>query len=677
MSEKYTNSLIHETSPYLLQHAHNPVAWKPWNDKTLQKAQQENKLLLISIGYAACHWCHVMEHECFEDLEVAEVMNTNFINVKVDREERPDVDQVYMNAVQLLTGRGGWPLNCIALPNGKPIWGGTYFPKEKWISALNQLAKLYAEKPEEIIDYAEKLTQGVQQSSIITFNKSEEFVSLNDVKKAILNWKPTMDFDFGGRKGAPKFPMPNNYILLLQFAFQTKNKEILKYINTSLTKMAYGGIFDHVGGGFSRYSVDAKWHVPHFEKMLYDNAQLVTLYSYAYQATKNALYKEAVYKTLDFIEEEFLDEEGGFYASLDADSLNAEDVLEEGAFYVWTKAELKTFLKDDYNVFAEYYNVNNYGFWEENKYVLIKNSSKSEFVEKHNLKEEVFDEKLNQWQKILASNRIKRNKPQLDDKIITSWNALMLSGYISAYEVFEEEKFLTSAIKTATFIYTKLIQPEGNLHRIYKQGKSSINAYLEDYAAVIEAYIKLYQVTFNEFWLIKAKTLTDYVLDHFLDLDSGMLFYTSNLDAPLISRKIEIEDNVIPASNSIMAINLFKLSRYFNNTYYLKVSKQMIKNVKETSLKYPSAYSNWLLLMLNYSTEFKEVAIVGKNALEERLKFNITYLPNLLFAGSNKPSEIPLLKNRYKTTKSLIYVCEEGACKLPVKTVEEAIELIN
>jgi len=579
--------------------------------------------------------------------------------------------------VQLLTGRGGWPLNCIALPNGKPIWGGTYFPKEKWISALNQLAKLYAEKPEEIIDYAEKLTQGVQQSSIITFNKSEEFVSLNDVKKAILNWKPTMDFDFGGRKGAPKFPMPNNYILLLQFAFQTKNKEILQYINTSLTKMAYGGIFDHVGGGFSRYSVDAKWHVPHFEKMLYDNAQLVTLYSYAYQATKNALYKEAVYKTLDFIEEEFLDEEGGFYASLDADSLNAEDVLEEGAFYVWTKAELKTFLKDDYNVFAEYYNVNNYGFWEENKYVLIKNSSKSEFVEKHNLKEEVFDEKLNQWQKILASNRIKRNKPQLDDKIITSWNALMLSGYISAYEVFEEEKFLTSAIKTATFIYTKLIQPEGNLHRIYKQGKSSINAYLEDYAAVIEAYIKLYQVTFNEFWLIKAKTLTDYVLDHFLDLDSGMLFYTSNLDAPLISRKIEIEDNVIPASNSIMAINLFKLSRYFNNTYYLKVSKQMIKNVKETSLKYPSAYSNWLLLMLNYSTEFKEVAIVGKNALEERLKFNITYLPNLLFAGSNKPSEIPLLKNRYKTTKSLIYVCEEGACKLPVKTVEEAIELIN
>ena len=297
---KYTNELINETSPYLLQHAHNPVNWHAWNDETLELAKKENKLLLISVGYAACHWCHVMEHESFEDSAVAAIMNENFINVKVDREERPDVDQVYMDAVQLLTGRGGWPLNCVALPDGRPIWGGTYFPKDNWTNALTQLADLYKNEPEKAEEYAAKLTEGIQQSGLITLNEDEAIFDKEELKVAIDNWLPTMDMKNGGRKGAPKFPMPGNLKFLLRYAVQSSNEEIMDYVNTSLTQIAYGGIFDHVGGGFARYSVDDHWHVPHFEKMLYDNAQMVSLYANAYLVTKNPLYKEVVYETIRF-----------------------------------------------------------------------------------------------------------------------------------------------------------------------------------------------------------------------------------------------------------------------------------------------------------------------------------------------------------------------------------------
>ncbi|MDO9038084.1 MAG: DUF255 domain-containing protein, partial [Lutibacter sp.] len=341
---KFTNSLINETSPYLLQHAHNPVNWYAWNKETLALAKNENKLLLISVGYSSCHWCHVMEHESFENEEVAAVMNKHFVNIKVDREERPDVDQVYMNAVQLITGRGGWPLNCVALPDGRPIWGGTYFPKDNWISALEQLAKLYDETPEKAIEYAERLTDGVRNSDLVSLNENQVEFSKADLERSVREWKQNMDLDLGGRKGAPKFPMPNNYQYLLIYAVRSGDNEILDYVNTSLTKMAYGGIYDQIGGGFSRYSVDAKWHVPHFEKMLYDNGQLVSLYAEAYQATKNELYKKTVYQTLEFIERELTTQEGAFYSSLDADSINEEGKLEEGAFYVWTQNELKTIL---------------------------------------------------------------------------------------------------------------------------------------------------------------------------------------------------------------------------------------------------------------------------------------------------------------------------------------------
>ena len=397
MTQQHTNSLINETSPYLLQHAHNPVNWYAWNSETLQRAKSENKLLLISVGYAACHWCHVMEHESFEDSLVAQVMNDHFINVKVDREERPDIDQVYMNAVQLMTGRGGWPMNVIALPDGRPFWGGTYFRKDQWISALNQISKLYEDTPEKIYEYADKLEQGIKNMDVVHLNTDEPHFELNFINETVKNWSSQFDFKDGGMSRAPKFMMPNNYHFLLRQAYQNNDKILQDFVNFTLTKMAYGGVFDQIGGGFSRYSVDTKWHVPHFEKMLYDNGQLVSLYSDAYLITKNALYKEVVVQTLDFIKRDMTTENGAFYSSLDADSNNEEGKLEEGAFYVWQKEALKTLLKEDYALFSDYYNINSYGLWEHDNYVLIRKDADDAIRKKYELTNELLREKKHKW----------------------------------------------------------------------------------------------------------------------------------------------------------------------------------------------------------------------------------------------------------------------------------------
>ena len=347
MEYKFTNDLINETSPYLLQHAHNPVNWKAWNEESLAQAKQSNKLIIISVGYAACHWCHVMEHESFEDEEVAHIMNSNFINIKVDREERPDVDQVYMNAVQIMTGRGGWPMNVIALPDGRPVWGGTYFQKEQWISAIEQIAKLYVDNPEKLYDYANKLEQGIKSMDIVNVNPNEAVFKLDLVDDIVKKWSRQFDNSLGGLSRSPKFMMPNNYHFLLRHAYQNNDEKLLEFVNKTLTKMAYGGVYDQIGGGFSRYSTDIKWHVPHFEKMLYDNGQMVSLYADAYLITKNELYKDIIKETLEYTKREMTNSDGAFYSSLDADSNNKLGELEEGAYYVWQKEELKNIIKDD------------------------------------------------------------------------------------------------------------------------------------------------------------------------------------------------------------------------------------------------------------------------------------------------------------------------------------------
>ncbi len=677
MTHKYTNDLINETSPYLLQHAHNPVNWNPWSSKTLAKAKSENKLMLISVGYSACHWCHVMEHESFEDTLVAQVMNDNFINIKIDREERPDVDQVYMNAVQLMTGSGGWPLNVIALPDGRPVWGGTYFKKEQWVDALEQISKLYIEKPEKLLEYADKLEQGIKALDVVTLNTDEPVFEKNYIDDALTNWSKQFDNNLGGMNRAPKFMMPNNYHFLLRYAYQTNDKELLDYVNLTLTKMAYGGIFDQLGGGFSRYSVDTKWHVPHFEKMLYDNGQLVSLYADAYLITKNDLYKDIVTETLDYVKNEMTIDNGAFYSALDADSLTPEGELEEGAFYVWKKEELKTLLKNDFDLFSDYYNINNYGFWEHGNYVLIRKDDDIKIIKKYDLTKDELAEKKSNWKTILLKERNKRSKPRLDDKTLTSWNGIMLKGYVDAYRVFGTVEYLEVAKKNANFIVDNQLKEDGGLYHNYKNGKSTNNGYLEDYAATIDAFIALYESTLNEKWLTSARDLANYTFDHFFDEKSSMFYFTSNEDESLVSRSIEYRDNVIPASNSIIAKNLFKLSHYFDNEHYSKTAMSMLNNVKPEMLEYPSGYSNWLDLMLNYAQPFYEVAIVGEDAKEKITELNRTYLPNKLIAASTSENNMPLLENRYNPGNTFIYVCVNRACKLPVTKVSDAIKFLK
>jgi len=677
IQHKFTNELIHETSPYLLQHAHNPVNWRAWNKETIEIAKKENKLLLISIGYAACHWCHVMEHESFENEEVAKLMNEHFICIKVDREERPDIDQVYMDAVQLLNGQGGWPLNAVAMPNGKPFWGGTYFPKENWVNALTQISELWQNNPEKVQAYADELTKGVQNKNKIVSVTTSKNIKPIAIQNIIENWRNYFDNELGGYPQAPKFPMPTNYHFLLRQATQSNDTTLLKYVNTTLTKMAFGGIYDHVGGGFARYSTDKKWHIPHFEKMLYDNGQLVSLYADAYLVTKNELYKETIYQTLEFVSRELTDKTGAFYSSLDADSLNDRKESEEGAYYVWNEKELEEILGADFELFKLYYNISEYGLWENDQYVLIRNQSKESFVKNYNISLEKLNKKVLQWQEKLLKERSKRAKPGLDDKVLTSWNALMLRGYIDAYRVFDEPKFLKTAKKSAQFITSNLLRKDGGLNRNYKEGKSTINAYLEDYAILMDAYIALYEVTLEQKWLDLAHDLSTYTFSYFYDKEAKMFYFTSNEDEKLITRSFETNDNVMPASNSVMARNLFKLGHYFGDKHYIEVSKSMLNTVFDQAKRNPTSYSNWLQLAADFSGDYYEVAISGKEAIVKLKEFNKTYIPNKLIVGSTKKSKLLLLENRYNKDLTSIYICVNNACQMPTEDVQTAIKMIK
>ena len=674
---RMSNNLINETSPYLLQHAYNPVNWNPWNKKYLEQAKKENKLVIISIGYSSCHWCHVMERESFEDSLAASLMNEKFISIKVDREERPDVDQVYMNAVQLMTGSGGWPLNVVALPDGRPIWGGTYFSKDQWINALTQISNIYTKEPERFINYANTLEKGIKSLDVINTDENKAEIGFEELEKYIENIASKIDKNHGGFSGAPKFMMPNNIHLLLRTGHQNNDKAILDLVNLTLEKMAYGGVYDQIGGGFSRYSTDEKWHIPHFEKMLYDNAQLISLYSDAFLITKNESYKNVVYETINFILQELTDSNGGFYSSIDADSKSLDGEEKEGAYYIWTESELRSLLKDEFKLFSDYYNINKYGYWEDENYVLIKNRSDVEFSKEFNVSKEDIIKKKNVWKNILIRARSKRARPNIDDKILASWSGLMINGLVDAYSVFEEEKFLDAANSCAEFILENMIKSDGGLYHSHKDGTSKINGYLEDYSAVIQAFLNLYENTLNEKWLNTADGLMKYTYDNFYNTETNMFFFTSKLDDKLISRTVEFRDNVIPSSNSIMANNLFKLSHYYDSSKYLNTSLSMVKNISDQIEVYPNGFSNWMNLMLNLNKNFYEIAIVGDNAIKKINELNKNYLPNKIVVGSFGDNSLPLLKNRYIEGETMIYVCVKKACKMPVKTIKEALKLID
>ena len=672
MEHEHTNELINETSPYLLQHAHNPVDWHPWGEEAFAKAKAENKLVIVSIGYSACHWCHVMEHESFEDDSASAVMNDRYLCIKVDREERPDVDQIYMNAVQLMTGRGGWPLNCIVLPDGRPIWGGTYFRKDKWIEQINQIADFYETQPDKAIEYAVKLTQGIKQSELVVLNNEEAAFDKSKLEEVYVSWEQRFDNVEGGPDRSPKFPIPNNYQFLLRYAHLSKNQAALDHVKLTLDKIAYGGIYDHLGGGITRYSTDELWKVPHFEKMLYDNGQIISLYSEAYQKFKDPDYKNLIYGTLAFIERELMSKEGAFYSALDADSDG-----EEGKFYIWKKEELTSLLGDNYELFADYYNVNRKGYWEHDNYILLRDKDEETLAKKHNLSLEALQAKMAASEAILMKERDTRIRPGLDDKTLTSWNGLMLKGYVDAYLTFGDQHFLDVALENANFILSKQLRKDGGLNHSYKEGRSTINGYLEDYAFVIDAFLKLYEATFDDLWLKEADALMVYSVEHFYDYDSGMFFFTSDEDPALIARKMEVNDNVIPASNSAMANNLFVLSHHYDRAEYKQKSIQMLNNVIDKVASYPAGYSNWLNLFINQVFPFYEVAIVGKEAVNKSVELHKTYMPNKMLCGSTKSSKLPLLENRYTKGQTRIFVCENKVCQMPTEDSGKALELMK
>jgi len=671
MEHKYTNALINSTSPYLLQHAHNPVNWQWWSEEIIKQAKEENKLILVSIGYAACHWCHVMEHESFEDEQVAEVMNENFICIKVDREERPDVDHFYMTAVQLMRQQGGWPLNVIAMPDGRPVWGGTYFPKEMWLKNLAAVSDFRRQNPDQIEQYAKDLQNGIRQVSLIE-PKDEVPVNLGLLEHAVQKWKGKFDMQKGGRWGQPKFPMPVNHEFLLYYGFMTKDETVLDFVKVTLEEMARGGIYDQVGGGFARYSVDNKWKVPHFEKMLYDNGQLISLYSKGFLYFNQEEFKTVVYETVEFITRELTDDSGAFYSSLDADSEG-----EEGKFYVWKAAEIKNILEEDYDLFAEYFNVNSNGFWEQGNYILLRSNSEKEFARAKNMSPGQLDKKVNMWKQKLLKARANRVRPGLDDKTLASWNALVLQGLADAYLAFHDEYFLDLAKRNAGFLTENMIRGDGKMFHNWKNGKSSVDGFLEDYALTIQSLLSLFEITGEEILLNDAIKLLSYTLNNFFDEESGLFYFAEKTGSAILTNHFQNEDNVVPAANSVMANNLYKLYLILGEPKYKSYAQNMLKRVTSDFESYPMAYSNWGTLMLKMTVPFYEIAVCGADAKKQVQQLQSAYKPNFLWVFSEDKSNVPVLKDRFVKGKTLIYVCREGVCRLPVEKVSEAIELMN
>lgn len=679
MSHPHTNRLILETSPYLLQHAHNPVDWHAWGDEALDKAAKEDKMLLISIGYSACHWCHVMERESFEDEGIAALMNDLFVCIKVDREERPDVDQVYMNAVQLVNGQGGWPLNCFALPDGRPVYGGTYYRPNQWKDVLRSLADLYKKDRAKVLKYAEQLTEGVRSSESLEGPAEKGEVFRLDKARAMVDaWKPMFDRGEGGMNRAPKFPLPSNWRFLLRYGFAAGDAEVSAQVRLTLDKMAFGGIYDHLGGGFARYSTDGLWKAPHFEKMLYDNAQLMELYAEAFQVTGDPLYRRVIEETADWLEREMTSPEGAFYSALDADSEGVE-----GKFYVWTKEELETALGDRFPIFRDAYSVDSDGYWEEGNYILLRRKGDAEAAAAAGLTVEAWHQRLGDDRRTLLALREKRVRPGLDDKCLTGWNAMMSKGLLAAHAALGDERYLIAARRNLEFLRDRARLPDGGLYRNSKSEpggqkvRFTIPGFLEDYAFTAEAFLALYQATFDESWVRAARDLAEYAIAHFRDAGSGLFFFTSDLDKPLVARKMEVMDNVIPGSNSVMARLLLHLGALFGEDRYREMAEGMLRRVRAQLPTYGSGFSNWGMVLLDVALPFHEIVVVGPEAVLRARELRRHYLPDAVLAGSAEArpdgDSLPVLEGRYQAGRTLIHVCRERACRLPVDTVDAAL----
>lgn len=662
---EYTNELIYETSPYLLQHAHNPVNWKPWSQDAFKEAEEKNVLLVLSVGYSTCHWCHVMEEESFEDLEVAHLMNDKFVSIKVDREERPDLDMVYQTALQLVNGTGGWPMNAIILPDGSPIYLGTYSTKEEWKNILTKFSTEYETNPDKIKEYAGMLANGVQKVYEQPAKQLSNEITVDKIKNGISAWATSWDMEWGGNSGEQKFIIPANLKMLLDYAVLEQDKNAQDFVFKTLDKVAQGGIYDHVGGGFFRYSTDSKWKVPHFEKMLYDNAQMLSLLSHAYKLNSSSEYRSMIDETFLFLTSEMRNEDGGYFSAMDADTQG-----EEGVYYIWSVNELQSLLGNDYELFAKFYNIQEVEEWEHSSFVLFNTESIEEFSNMNSITVQNLSGKLKKWKEVLYKARQLREKPSKDYKIITSWNALLIDGLVDVYKTFNDERYLNEAKSIFEYLRTHNYK-EGELVHSYTANSEQKEVFLEDYAFLAKAALSLYEVTLDIAFLQSAKELMERAQKTYKS-SSGLYYY--NTSNELVPRMINTTDGVIPSANAIMAHNLFKIGHLEYNTSFLNEAKKMTSLVVGDFENYAFSYGSWGTLLLNHSYPYYEIAVVGKQAESLVKEMGTLYLANTLLVGSKTSSEISLFKDRYDSQETFIYVCQNNTCKLPVKTSMEAVE---
>jgi uncharacterized protein YyaL (SSP411 family) len=675
MHSTFTNRLIDETSPYLLQHAHNPVEWYPWGEEALEKAMVEDKIILVSIGYSACHWCHVMERESFENESVANLMNANFVNIKIDREERPDLDHIYMDAVQAISGSGGWPLNVFLTPQAKPFYGGTYFPPQKaynrssWTDVLNSIIQAWKERKNEIEAQAENLTDHLLKANsfgalvnTIDHNNQQELKTIEQCDQMFANIMKTADTRWGGFGKAPKFPQTFTIQYLLRYHYFTGNEEALKQALLSIDKMLMGGIYDHIGGGLARYSTDEEWLAPHFEKMLYDNALLINILCDAYQLSAHKKYADAIRKTISFIQNELLSSEGGFYAALDADSEG-----EEGKYYVWQKNEVEAILGENAELFCAFFDITEQGNWEE-KNILRNLHSIEDFAITRGLDQEQFEKTIQQCLQKLFNQRSNRIKPSLDDKIILSWNTLMLQSIAKAAVVLQEPAYKEMAVTNFIFLKNKFTHSQASLQLMhtYKNGVSKYVAFLDDYAYFIAALLQLYKTSFSENYLLLAFDYCNYVIENFSDEESCFFYFTHQDQKDVIVRKKEIYDGATASGNSVMAENLLQLSIIFDNAQWRARSNQMVQTLSNSILKYPGSFGVWASLLLFQVTGINEVVVIGTNYANLSNEILLKYVPNMVMMSSENGNEaFPLLAAKPSSKTENIFLCKNYACLAP------------
>lgn len=690
----YTNFLMnrlqHETSPYLLQHAENPVDWYAWKPEAFERARREDKPIIVSIGYSTCHWCHVMERESFEDPDVADFMNEHFVNIKVDREERPDVDQIYMEACQAISGSGGWPLNCFLTPDGRPFFAGTYYPpkaaynRPSWMQVLMNMYRAYRDKRTTVEEQANRLVERIQGSDRLFVKEDllqEEGKDLRFTPVLLQNifhaLEKNFDDKYGGFGGAPKFPATMTMQYLLHYYHHHGQKDALRYVTFTLDKMIGGGIYDQLGGGFARYATDAAWLIPHFEKMLYDNALMVGVLADAYKLSHKPAYAEAIRHTLAFVEREMTHPKGGFYSALDADSEG-----EEGKFYVWDKKEIEEILGAEAALFCNYYGVSEEGNWE-GKNILWRPRESGAFAQSQNIPESELQRRLSAAGEKLLVERAKRIRPGRDEKIILAWNALQCTAYAKAYLALEEEKYRKAARSNLRFLLSHMGKEDGvALYHTYAERDGApvvqYDAFLDDYAFLIEALINVYQITFEETYLEQAIRYADLVLDRFSDPENGLFYYTSEEQQDIILRKKEIYDSAQPSGNSTMAVNLLKLAALSGRSEYRENAVEMLSRVRDSVEKYPSSFARWAEAMTLLVQPLYEVAVVGPAADLKALEFQRNaYLPNsVVMAAAAATNQYPLLAGRMaKDEQSTIYVCRDYACQMPVVEIEKAFEM--